>query len=171
MNDFKICVFIDGANLYAASKTLDFQVDFDKLLKRFEPWRATYYSVLLPSDADADDKSFQKQRPMFDYLEHNGYQLVTKEAREFIDHNGARKIKGDMDVNIAVDMLEACSYANEIVLFSGDGDLLPAIEAIKRRGVFISVVSTKETAHESLRKKADEFIELKDIINDLKRSS
>src|SRR5215470_17375268 len=123
----RVALFIDGAHLYSAAKGLAFDIDYRKLLDEFRKHgrliRAYYYTALV------EDQDFSPIRPLVDWLDYNGYTLVTKAAREYTDATGRRRFKGDMDVEIAVDMLEAASFLDHVVLFSGDGDFLPVIEA------------------------------------------
>jgi uncharacterized LabA/DUF88 family protein len=158
----KIAVFIDGANLYATSKALGFDIDYRKLLKEFQSRgslvRAFYYTALV------EDQEYSSIRPLVDWLDYNGYTVVTKPAREFTDAAGRRKIKGNMDIELAVDVMELAPHVDQMVLFSGDGDFRSVVEAVQRRGVRVSVVSTVTTqppmVADDLRRQADEFIDL-----------
>jgi uncharacterized LabA/DUF88 family protein len=158
----KIAVFIDGANLYATSKSLGFDIDYRKLLKEFQSRgtlvRAFYYTALV------EDQEYSSIRPLVDWLDYNGYTVVTKPAREFTDSAGRRKIKGNMDIELAVDAMELAPHVDQMVLFSGDGDFRSVVEAVQRRGVRVSVVSTITTqppmVADDLRRQADEFIDL-----------
>ncbi|KPP82767.1 MAG: hypothetical protein HLUCCA04_01495 [Oceanicaulis sp. HLUCCA04] len=161
----RIGLFIDGANLYSAARGLDFDIDYRKLLEEFRKRgrlvRANYYTALLEND------DYTPIRPLVDWLDYNGFSIVTKAAREYTDDNGRRRIKGDMDVEIAVDLIEAASYLDHIILFSGDGDFRKVVEAVQRRGVRVSVVSTLKSQppmiSDDLRRQADNFIELAEL--------
>ena len=135
-----IALFIDGANLYATAKTLGFEIDYRRLLKEFQSrgtlLRAFYYTAVI------EDSEFTSIRPLIDWLDYNGYTVVTKATKEFIDASGRRKIKGNMDVELAVDALELAPHLDGMVLFSGDGDFRSLVEAVQRRGVHATVVST-----------------------------
>jgi uncharacterized LabA/DUF88 family protein len=163
--DERVAVFIDGANLYSAAKGLAFDMDYRKLLEEFRKRgrfiRASYYTALV------EDQDFSPIRPLVDWLDYNGYTLVTKPAKEYTDANGRRRFKGDMDVEIAIDVLEAASFCDHIFLFSGDGDFTPAIEAVQRKGVRVSVVSTIKTnppmASDDIRRAADNFVDLTEL--------
>jgi uncharacterized LabA/DUF88 family protein len=163
--DDRVALFIDGANLYSAAKSLAFDIDYRKLLEEFRKRgrfiRAYYYTALV------EDQDFSPIRPLVDWLDYNGYTLVTKPAREYTDAAGRRRFKGDMDVELAVDLLQAADYVDHAFLFSGDGDFLPAIEAVQRKGVRISVVSTIKSnppmIADDLRRAADNFVDLADL--------
>jgi uncharacterized LabA/DUF88 family protein len=158
----KIAIFIDGANLYATAKSLGFDIDYRKLLKEFQARgsliRAFYYTALV------EDQEYSSIRPLVDWLDYNGFTVVTKPAREFTDATGRRKIKGNMDIELAVDAMELAPHLDQLVLFSGDGDFRSVVAAVQRRGVRVSVVSTVTTqppmVADDLRRQADEFIDL-----------
>ncbi|MGE3143544.1 MAG: NYN domain-containing protein [Hyphomonadaceae bacterium] len=160
--DERVALFIDGANLYSAARALQFDIDYRKLLEEFKRSgrlvRAYYYTALL------EEQDFSPIRPLVDWLDYNGYTMVTKQAREYTDAQGRRRVKGDMDVDIAVDMMEAASFLDHAFLFSGDGDFVSLIEAMQRKGVRVSVVSTVRSnppmAADDLRRQADNFIDL-----------
>src|SRR3954462_8645076 len=136
----RIALFIDGANLYATAKSLAFDIDYKRLLALFRSKgqlvRALYYTAL------AEEQEYSSIRPLIDWLDYNGYTMVTKPAKEFTDATGRRKIKGNMDIELAIDMMEMADKLDHIVLFSGDGDFRRLIEAVQRRGARVTVVST-----------------------------
>ena len=161
----KIALLIDGANLYSATKALGFDIDYTRLLKEFQSrgylLRAFYYTTLI------EDQEYSSIRPLLDRLDYNGYSVVTKLAREFTDAQGRRRVRGNMDIEIAVDAMELAEHVDHIVLFSGDGDFRSLVEALQRKGVRVSVVSTISTQPpliaDDLRRQADVFIDLVDL--------
>lgn len=163
--DDRLALFIDGANLYSAGKGLNFDIDYKLLRQEFSRRgrlvRAFYYTALLEND------EYSPIRPLVDWLNYNGYALVTKPAREYTDTQGRRKIKGNMDIELAVDALELAPSMDHAVIFSGDGDFKPLIAALQRKGVRVSVVSTMKSQppmiSDELRRQADNFIELDDL--------
>ena len=158
----KIALFIDGANLYAASKTLGFDIDYRKLLKAFQKrgylLRAYYYTALV------EDQEYSSIRPLIDWLDYNGYKVITKAAKEFTDSTGRRKVKGNMDIELTVDAMQLTDTVDHFVIFSGDGDFRSLVEALQRKGRKVSVVSTLTTQpamiSDELRRQADHFIDL-----------
>jgi len=158
----KIALFIDGANLYATAKTLGFDIDYKRLLNEFRSrgtvLRAFYYSAII------EDQEFSSIRPLIDWLDYNGYTVITKPAKAFDDGEGRRKFKRNMHIEIAVDAMEHAEHVHQIVLFSGDGDFRPLVEAVQRRGVHVTVVSTisgqPPMIADELRRQADVFIDL-----------
>ncbi|MEM1236035.1 MAG: NYN domain-containing protein [Pseudomonadota bacterium] len=163
--DERLALFIDGSNLYAAAKSLGFDIDYKSLRKEFmgrgKLLRAFYYTALLEND------EYSPVRPLVDWLHYNGFTMVTKPAKEYTDSQGRRKVKGNMDIELTVDAMELAPHVDHIVLFSGDGDFRPLIEAVQRKGVRVSVVSTIRSSPpmiaDELRRQADNFIELDDL--------
>lgn len=163
--DERLALFIDGSNLYAAARTLGFDIDYKLLrqefMRRGKLLRAFYYTALLEND------EYSPIRPLVDWLNYNGFTMVTKPAKEFTDSQGRRKVKGNMDIELAVDALELAPYVDHIVIFSGDGDFRPLVESVQRKGVRVSVVSTIRSSppmiSDDLRRQADNFIDLEDL--------
>ncbi|MEM9104537.1 MAG: NYN domain-containing protein [Pseudomonadota bacterium] len=168
----KISLFIDGANLYATAKSLGFDIDYRKLLQAFQGrgylLRAYYYTALI------EDQEYSSIRPLIDWLDYNGYRVVTKPAKEFTDAGGRRKIKGNMDIELAVDAMEQSDTADHLVIFSGDGDFASLVAALQRRGRKVSVVSTLATQPamiaDCLRRQADNFIDLTSLKSEIGRA-
>src|SRR5712675_1165672 len=161
----RIAIFIDGANLYSAARGLAFDIDYKRLLELFSTKgrliRAFYYTAL------AEDQEYSPIRPLIDWLDYNGYTMVTKPLKEFTDAYGRRKVKGNMDIELAVDLMEMADRTDHVVLFSGDGDFRRMVEAVQRKGVRVTVVSTIRSVPpmvaDELRRQADNFVELQDL--------
>src|SRR6476646_4612485 len=158
----RIALFIDVANLYATAPSLGFDIDYRKMLKEYQSRgylvRAFYYTALV------EDQEYSSIRPLIDWLDYNGYTMVTKPTKEFTDATGRRKLKGNMDIELAVDAMELSEHLDHIVLFSGDGDFRSLVEALQHKGKRVSVVSTLATnppmVADELRRQADQFIDL-----------
>jgi len=170
--DERYALFIDGANLYSSAKALNFDIDYKRLLELFRSQgrlvRALYYTALI------EDQDYSPIRPLIDWLDYNGYSMVTKPTKEFTDASGRRKIKGNMDIDLTVDVMEMIESLDHIVLFSGDGDFRPLIEAVQRRGRRDTVVSTMATrppmVADELRRQADQFVDLADLEEEIGRT-
>src|SRR5689334_22938963 len=149
----KIALFIDGANLYATAKTLGFDIDYKRLLKEFQGrgtlLRAFYYTAII------EDQEYSSIRPLIDWLDYNGYTVVTKATKEFID------------------AMELAEHIDQMVLFSGDGDFRSLVEAVQRRGVRVTVISTIASQPpmiaDELRRQADVFTDLVELQSKLGR--
>ena len=172
-SDERLALFIDGANLYAATKLLEFEIDFKLFHEEFSKYgkllRAYYYTALIENDEHSGIK------PLVNWLSYNGFTMVTKPAKEFIDSQGSRKIKGNMDIELTVDAMELAPHVDHIILFSGDGDFRPMVESIQRQGVRVTVVSTTRSQPpmiaDELRRQCDNFIELDTLRKTIGRSS
>lgn len=168
----RIALFIDGANLYSTAKALGFDIDYRRLLALFRQrarlLRAIYYTALI------DDAEYSPIRPLIDWLDYNGYTLVTKPAREFTDSLGRRKFKGNMDIELAVDVMRLVDSLDHVVLFSGDGDFRSLVEAVQDKGRRVTVVSTLATrppmVADDLRRQADQYVDLADLREDVGRA-
>ena len=169
--DERLALFIDGSNLYSAARALGFDIDYKRLLevfaKRGRLVRAFYYTALM------DEQEYSPIRPLVDWLDYNGYTMVTKPTKEFTDSSGRRKLKGNMDIELAVDVMEMSEKLDHVVLFSGDGDFRRLVEAVQRKGVRVTVVSTVRSqppmVADELRRQADCFIDLYDLMPDIER--
>jgi uncharacterized LabA/DUF88 family protein len=166
-----IALFIDGADLHATARTLGFDIDYKRLLMEFEGraslLRAFYYTTI------SEDQEYSSLRPLTDWLSYNGYIVVTKAVKEFTDASGRRKVKGNMDVELAVDAMELAGQIDQMVLFSGDGSFRSLVEAVQRRGVRVTVISTISSQPpmiaDELRRQADVFTDLAELQSDLSR--
>ena len=161
----RLALFIDGANLYSAARSLGFDIDYKRLLSVFQGkgrlMRAFYYTAF------AEDQEYSPIRPLIDWLDYNGFTVVTKPLKEYTDAQGRRRVKGNMDIELAIDVLEMSDRVDHVVIFSGDGDFRKLVEAVQRKGRRVSVCSTIRTqppmVADELRRQADNFIELEEL--------
>ncbi len=169
----KVALFIDGANLYATSKAIGIDVDYRRLLSEFQSKaylvRAYYYTALV------EDQEYSSIRPLIDWLDYNGYCVVTKPAKEFTDSSGRRKVKGNMDIELTVEALDMSQYYDHMFLFSGDGDFTALVSALQRRGKKVTVVSTLTTQTpmiaDDLRRQADHFVDIVELAKTVGRDA
>jgi uncharacterized LabA/DUF88 family protein len=169
----RIALFIDGANLYSAARGLGFDIDYKRLLELFRQKgtliRAFYYTALL------EDQEYSPLRPLIDWLDYNGYSVVTKPAKEFTDATGRRRVKGNMDIELAIDAMELADSIDHLVLFSGDGDFRRLVDAIQRKGKRVTVVSTIRSQPpmiaDELRRQADQFVDLDTLRGNIGRDA
>ena len=168
----RTALFVDGSNLYATAKALSFEIDYSRLLNLFRSRcqlvRALYYTVI------AEEQEYSSVRPLVDWLDYNGFTVITKPIKEYGEANGRRKIKGSMDIELAVDAMELAEYLDHIILFTGDGDFRCLVEALQHKGKRVSVVSTLETQPsmiaDELRRQSDQFIELASLESQICRT-
>ncbi len=169
--DEKTSLFLDGSNLYATAKALGFDIDYKRLLAYFRERtrliRAIYYTALM------DDADYSPLRPLIDWLDYNGYMVVTKPAKEFVDSSGRRKVKGNMDIELAVDMMRLAPSLDHVILFSCDGDFRSLIQAVQDMGCRVTVISTLSVRPpmiaDDLRRQADEFVDLVELEKEIGR--
>jgi uncharacterized LabA/DUF88 family protein len=167
----RIALFIDGANLHATARTLGFDIDFKRLLKEFEGrgslLRAFYYTAVI------EDQEYSSLRPLTDWLSYNGYTVVTKAVKEFTDASGRRKVKANMNIELTIDAMDLADQIDQMVLFSGNGDFRSLVEAVQRRGVRVTVISTISSQPpmiaDELRRQADVFTDLAELQSKLGR--
>jgi uncharacterized LabA/DUF88 family protein len=163
----KLALFIDGPNLYSTARRLNIDMDYRKLLDEFKKRgvliRAYYYTAI------TEDDDYSPIRPLVDWLDYNGFTMVTKPARSYTDAQGRKRWRGDMKIEMAVDMLTMADHADHLVLFSGDGDFFRLVEAVQAKGVRVTAVSTVKSqppmASDDLRRQVDDFIDLEDLAN------
>jgi uncharacterized LabA/DUF88 family protein len=169
----KAALFIDGANLHATAKALRFDIDYRRLLAEFQGRyslvRAFYFT------ATFEDQEYSSIRPLIDWLDYNGFTVVTKPAKEFVDATtGRRKMKVNMSVELTVEAMQLAEHLDEIVLLSGDGDFRPLVEALQRRGVRVTVISTMSSTPpmvaDELRRQADVFMDLIELMPAITRA-
>jgi uncharacterized LabA/DUF88 family protein len=160
----RIAVFVDGANIHATLRQLDFQFDY-KLLREFfgdcgELLRSYYYTAMKP------DGQNDSVKPLVDFLQLNGWTTITKPFR-YQGEPGEITIKGNLDCEITVDMIRMSEFVDHLVLFSGDGDFRYLIEHLQDRGKRVTVASSRVTKtavlSNELAKQADNFIELETL--------
>lgn len=161
----RIAIFVDGANLHSTTKSLDFDIDYKKMLELFKKKgrlvNARYYTAIL------EHEDYSPIRPLVDWLNYNGYQVISKPAKTYIDRDGRSRIKGNMDIELALDMVEMAKHVDHIILCSGDGDFRAAVDACQRKGTRVSVLSSMRTKPsmlaDELRRQANDVIELSDM--------
>ena len=161
----RLALFIDGANAHATAKALGFDIDYERLLTEFQNHgtlvRAFYYRAIF------EDHEYFSIRPLIDWLAYNGFTVVTKPAKELDDGEGRRKFKRSMRAELAIDALEIANQVDNIMLFSGDGDFCSLLDAVQRRGVHVTVISSLRIKPpmiaDELRRSADTFIEPDDL--------
>ena len=169
----RTALFVDGANLYATAKAIGFDIDYKKLLSIFRERatlvRALYYTAL------AEDQEYSSIRPLVDWLDYNGFTMVTKPTKEFVDSLGRRKIKGNMDIELTVDAMRLSDHLDHVVIFTGDGDFKALVAALQQKGKRVTIVSTLSTqpamVADELRRQADQFVDLADLEKEISRDA
>ncbi len=174
-SDEKTALFIDGANLYKAARNLGFDIDYKRLLamagEQSRLLRACYFTAM-QEDRDQD---YSPLRPLVDWLDYNGYTMITKIARDYTDAQGKKRFRGSIDVELTVEMLNLANQLDHVILFTGNGDFKRAIEAVQSKAVRVTVVSTMKSsppmAADELRRQADSFIDLTELEKTIGRAA
>ena len=167
----RVAIFIDGKSLFDTARALDIDLDYKKLLALFRTeaqlLRALYYTTVY------DDEEFSALRPLVDWLDYNGFTMVTKQVRATVDSLGRRRVFGGMDVDMAVDAMNLAATVDHIVLFTGDGNFRRLVAGLQAKGKRVTVISTLRTqppmVSDELRRQADFFIDLADYADDIRR--
>lgn len=168
----RVVVFIDGFELYRATRALDLHIDFKRMRSFFagkcKLIRMNYY--VLAHDHEDHDPT----RKIADWLSYNGYNVLTKRAKEYINDDGKSRIKGNLNVAMAADSINLASRIDRAVIFAGDEDHVSTVQEMQRQGVIVTVVSSRQSEHrlisEELRRQADQFVDLEDLRDDFERS-
>lgn len=168
--DQRFAAFIDGSNFHASTKALQFDVDFEKLLQALRQTghlvRAYYYTAL------PDNNEYSPIKRIADWLDYNGYTVVSKPWRDFTNsETGQRRKKGNMDMELALDMIKIANHVEHVVLFSGDGDFCRLLHEVQDKGVSVTVISSHKLVADTLRRQADDFIEINQIRHLIERDA
>lgn len=172
----KAVILVDGSNVYQTVKQLGYQVDYERVVEAFQNdgmhvLKSFYFTAMLPNAVN-----FVK--PLVDFLDYHGWHTVTKPTSEWVDpETGRRKVKGNMDIEIAViayEMATAGIGLTDIILFTGDGDFRFLVESLQRKyGLNVIIVSSMETkppmCADVLRRQADVFYDLFNMQADIER--
>ncbi|MBW4619383.1 MAG: NYN domain-containing protein [Cyanosarcina radialis HA8281-LM2] len=147
-------IFIDSANLDGASRALKIDIDYAKLKTLLSaasgPVSLRFYI--------GEDPSNQLQKHFFNRLRKLGYTVVPK---TIVWQQG--KPKANVDVDLAVDMIQLGMDCETVVLCSGDGDYLKAVNEVKKAGVKVVVVGLGSQTSHLLKQAASEYIDLAEI--------
>lgn len=158
----RAAVFIDGYGTHYTCKSLGIEIDYRKLselIRRQTTVIRNYYFTPLVEGQD-----FIAVKPLLDFLQYNGWTTVTRPYKEhYVSTNTA----------LAVTAMEIAPAIEQAIIFSGNGDFTPLIEALKRRGIHTTVASTVRSEQsycsDDLRRAADAFIDLDDIRSAISR--
>lgn len=161
----RFAMIIDGESLQCVLRTIGADIDFRKLLGMFFGRSflvcAMYYAIT--SDGEPTGR-----RALLDWLEYNGYRVHEKRGRSSTESVGSRACKSGVSLELAVDVLDMAPRIDNLVLFSGDGDLAPAVRAVQRKGICVSAVSTLASKPpliaDRLRRQVDRFFDLRDLM-------
>lgn len=161
----RAALLIDGANIYAAGRSLDISIDFKSLLQLFQENMYVIHAYYFTALHEVDGRIQLKQ--LVDWLDYNGYIVISKMAKEITRADGSVRVKGNMDVEIVVTALKLANFIDHIILATGDGDFVPLVRELQQRGTRVSVLSTiggnSPIAADEIRKAANHFIDLEEL--------
>ena len=172
----KVAIFIDGANFSTTANVLGFSIDYEKLLNYFSSQYRVVRSYFYTATLSLPDGSINR-RTQIEWLSHHGYTPRHKPSKQFEERHYCPncsvsftkyKVKGNMDMEMAVDIIRTAPLVDRIILFTGDGDFRSLLQYVQEdRGVQVTVVSTRKASvlSEDLRRQADQFIDL-ELIRD-----
>ena len=169
----RTAAFIDGPNIYSSSRNLGFEVDY-KLLREYFEQRCDLVRMYYFAAFVQDEEEYTPLRPLMDFLCYNGYTTVTKPAKSFVDAaTGHRRIKGNMDIEMAVAVMDMAPRLDHVVLFTGDSDFRSLVESVQKSGARVTAVSTQRTSPsmvgDELRRQVDKFVDLTELKDTIER--
>ncbi len=147
----KIALFVDVQNLYyTVRQAHGCHVHYAEL------WRqVSALGEIVEARAYAIDRGDAKQRQFQQILRNLGFEVMLKPYIQRSDGSA----KGDWDVGITLDVMEAAERVDEVVLASGDGDFDLLLERIRaRHGVRSTVYGVAGLTANSLIRAADRFV-------------
>lgn len=167
----RFAVFIDGANFNFSKRNISMFVDDLRLLSYFRKnsgnsiFLRIYHYETVPRDDGSEDRAglITAIRKRLDFMEYNGFTIVSKLAKDFITESGDTFMKGNMDGEMIVDMMDISANLDHIILFSGDGDFRYAVHKLQQRGKRVTVVSSEGSIANELKRQADVFVDLEDL--------
>lgn len=159
----RVYVFVDAANILYSQQTLHWRVDYKKLKEYFEgecDLKAIYFYTGRVGDND-------KQNSFLKKLESFGYLVKAKEVKRIKVSKSAYEWKGNLDVELTIDVLANINNFDTLILMSGDSDFAPLLDAVKTLQKRTLVMSTKGHIAKELLERAKyiNLQKLKDFIS------
>lgn len=160
----RIALFVDAANIFYSQKTLGWRVDYEKFLvywgKKGRISGAYFYTAVISTN--------KKQLKFFKALEKIGYTVITREVKVIHDKKNKKRVqKGNFDVKLAIDLVLKAREFDVAVLASGDSDFEPAVEHLRTIKKKVIVVSARGHIARELARKANEYIPLEKLKNEI----
>jgi len=154
----KVYVFIDAANILYSQQTLGWRVDYEKLKKYFES-ECELCSIYFYTGRVGEN---HKQNHFIEKLQKLGYTVKAKEVKRIKISKSAYEWKGNLDVELTIDVLGNVNNFDTLVLMSGDSDFAPLLDAVKAKRKRVIVMSTKGHVAKELLERA-KYINLKKL--------
>lgn len=148
----RVAVFFDMSNLYFTARDLGVRIDYTKLLEFLVAGRRLYCAYAYVALSGDDSTAV----PFLTWLRRNGFRVVTKALKRLPDGS----LKGDLDLELAVDLIMQAPHFDVAVLVSGDGDFTYLVESAQRLGLRVEVASTPRNTSVELMEAADRYVDL-----------
>lgn len=147
----RVALFVDVQNVYYTTReAFGRHFDYHAFWARFAAGRE-----VVVANAYAVDRGDPRQRQFQDILRGIGFEVRLK---PFIQRRDG-SAKGDWDVGIALDAMEAGPRVDHLVLVSGDGDFDLLVDRLRERfGIRVTVVGVARLTADSLVRAASEFV-------------
>lgn len=156
-------VFVDVSNLFYSAKSIGVEVNYCRLLEHAVAGRA----LIRASAYTGVDPENPNQRKFIDFLKANGYKVICKDIHKY---EGGR-IKANLDIEMAVDIMLLSQNLDVVVVVSGDGDFVRLVEAVQMRGIRCEIISFGISTSNELIEAADQFTEITTIQGIFRNSS
>ena len=153
----RAAIFIDGTNFYFIQKNfLNAKIDIIKFVDYFRQFYDIYNTFFYLAYREEDEK----QEKFLKLLAFSGITVIKKPVKQLKDGS----LKGNLDVDIAIDMLLTKDNYDVGILCSGDSDFERLVYVLRSFGKEVICVSTKESTSIELANAVDRYIDIKDIL-------
>src|SRR5512136_141656 len=157
--NLRVGIYVDVANI---ARNGGYGMHYD-VLREFAcrgeavPVRLNAY-VGYDADRARDDAAYREgQRGFHDVLREQGFKVIAKAVKWYVDDRGGRLGKANADLNLAVDALLQSENMDRVLLATGDGDFVQVVNALQNRGCRVEVVAFENVSTE-LKREADMYM-------------
>ena len=170
-----VYVFIDASNLWQAQKAKGKMFDYQKLKvflgKKFVASKIEFFYYTAYPAKGTRDYDLDSKHKFFTYLKKGlGFTVRKKELKRIINHNDVGdsiQEKGNMDVEMTIDIIHYIKKYDIAVLFSGDSDFLALVTYVRNGGKKLYVFSSKNNVSEELRTGGDGYLDVLKLEDDI----
>jgi len=160
----RVAIFIDGENIHYSAKHLNMRLDYLKLCRNLAGERRLLRSYFYTAVSNQSEGKID----FINFLKLNGFTVVTKEIKSFNEMDGGgRNVRGLLDMEMAIDVLDLAPHLDTVILCTGDGDFKPLVLALGRRGIHVEVCALREMTSTELIATADAYTDLATLKDDI----
>lgn len=159
----RVGVFVDAANIELACDRLRARIDWRKLLDFLTEGRQLVRAIAYSPVHDDPGVSLETQRFAEPFM-NKGFRVVTKPLKRFADGS----IKANVDIEMALDIMEMLDRLDVVCLVSGDGDFQRLVEVVQMKGVRVEVIGVGTSTASQLRNAGDRFVDIQNILSKVK---